>query len=58
MRAIRFASQLGFKIETESLKAITRNNERIKIITKERIVVELNKILESKTPSLGFLFLE
>lgn len=58
MRAIRFASQLGFKIEAESLKAITRNNDRIKIITKERIVVELNKILESETPSLGFLLLE
>ncbi len=58
MRAIRFASQLGFKIESESLEAITRNNERIKIITKERIVVELNKILESETPSVGFLLLE
>jgi len=58
MRAIRFATQLGFIIEKESLKAITRNNERIKIITKERIVVELNKIIESKTPSVGFLLLE
>ena len=58
MRAIRFATQLGFIIEKESLNAITRNNERIKIITNERIVVELNKILESKTPSIGFLLLE
>lgn len=58
MRAIRFATQLGFTIEKESLDAITRNNNRIKIITKERIVVELNKILESKTPSIGFLLLE
>ncbi|WP_055435553.1 CCA tRNA nucleotidyltransferase [Lacinutrix algicola] len=58
MRAIRFATQLGFTIEKESLDAITRNNERIKIITNERIVVELNKILESKTPSIGFLLLE
>ncbi|MGB6268759.1 MAG: HD domain-containing protein [Olleya sp.] len=58
MRAIRFATQLDFIIEDESLNAITRNNERIKIITKERIVVELNKILESKTPSKGFLLLE
>ncbi|MEJ6793053.1 MAG: HD domain-containing protein [Lacinutrix sp.] len=58
MRAIRFATQLGFIIEKESLDAITRNNERIKIITKERVVLELNKILESKTPSIGFLLLE
>ncbi len=58
MRAIRFASQLDFAIEKESLEAITRNNDRIKIITKERIVVELNKILGSKIPSVGFLLLE
>ncbi|MBU3822414.1 CCA tRNA nucleotidyltransferase [Flavobacteriaceae bacterium XHP0103] len=58
LRAIRFATQLGFKIENESLKAIERNNNRIKIITKERIVVELNKILESSKPSTGFLLLE
>lgn len=58
MRAIRFATQLDFKIETESLKAITRNADRIKIITNERIAVELHKILESKMPSTGFLLLE
>jgi len=58
MRAIRFATQLNFEIEENSLKAITRNKDRIKIITKERIVVELNKILESETPSIGFLLLE
>ncbi|WP_179346342.1 CCA tRNA nucleotidyltransferase [Winogradskyella ursingii] len=58
MRAIRFATQLNFKIEEQSLKAITENKDRIKIITKERIVVELNKILESDTPSIGFLLLE
>ncbi len=58
MRAIRFATQLGFRIEDESLKAITRNSKRIEIITKERIVVELNKILESDKPSTGFLLLE
>ena len=58
MRAIRFATQLDFKIEDASLKAITDNKERIKIITNERIVVELNKILESKTPSIGFILLE
>jgi putative nucleotidyltransferase with HDIG domain len=58
MRAIRFSTQLGFKIESTSLNAISKNNERIKIITNERIVVELNKILESKKPSIGFLLLE
>ena len=58
MRAIRFATQLGFRIEDKSLNAITTNNERIKIITKERIVVELNKILESPKPSIGFILLE
>ncbi len=58
MRAIRFATQLNFEIEKQSLDAILKNNERIKIITNERIVVELNKILESKTPSKGFLLLE
>lgn len=58
MRAIRFATQLNFKIEEESLQAITRNNHRIEIITNERIVVELNKILESSIPSIGFLLLE
>ena len=58
MRAIRFATQLDFKIEDQSLQAISRNKERITIITKERIVVELNKILESSKPSTGFLLLE
>ncbi len=58
MRAIRFATQLNFKIEDASLKAIADNKERIKIITKERIVVELNKIIESKVPSIGFIHLE
>ncbi|WP_100612538.1 CCA tRNA nucleotidyltransferase [Confluentibacter lentus] len=58
MRAIRFATQLDFKIEDASLKSISKNKERIKIITNERIVVELNKILESSTPSVGFLLLE
>ncbi|MEP5338236.1 MAG: HD domain-containing protein [Algibacter sp.] len=58
MRGIRFATQLNFTIEDESLQAIARNSDRIKIITNERIVVELNKILESKKPSIGFLLLE
>ena len=58
MRAIRFAAQLDFKIEARSLDAITRNAERIDIITRERIVVELHKILASPKPSIGFLLLE
>ena len=58
MRAIRFASQLNFKIQKESLDAIKTHNERIKIITKERIIVELNKIISSPVPSIGFLLLE
>lgn len=57
MRAIRFATQLGFTIEAESLEAITRNKERIKIITGERIVDELNKILSTPVPSVGFKLL-
>lgn len=58
MRAIRFATQLGFEIEEKSLKAIKQNYARIEIITKERIVDELHKIMLSKTPSVGFLLLE
>lgn len=58
MRAIRFATQLNFKIEASSLTAISKNAHRLKIITKERIVVELNKILASSEPSIGFLLLE
>ena len=58
MRAIRFATQLGFQIEENSLVAITKNTARLEIITKERIVDELHKILASKKPSIGFLLLE
>uniref|UniRef100_UPI0030DC05C1 CCA tRNA nucleotidyltransferase n=1 Tax=Bizionia echini TaxID=649333 RepID=UPI0030DC05C1 len=58
MRAIRFATQLHFTIEPDSLQAISKNNHRLEIITNERIVVELNKILESPKPSIGFLLLE
>ncbi|MGB5943060.1 MAG: HD domain-containing protein [Leeuwenhoekiella sp.] len=58
MRAIRFATQLDFMIERNSLEAITKNQERIKIITKERIVDELHKILLSPKPSKGFLLLQ
>jgi putative nucleotidyltransferase with HDIG domain len=58
LRAIRFASQLDFTIEAESLKAIKDQSQRIEIITNERINVELQKILECKKPSIGFLLLE
>jgi tRNA nucleotidyltransferase/poly(A) polymerase len=54
LRAIRFASQLNFKIEAESLAAISRNKERISIISNERIVDEINKMMSSDTPILGF----
>ena len=57
LRGIRFATQLGFKIHPESLASITKNAERIKIISGERIVEELNKILLTEKPSLGFLLL-
>ena len=57
LRAIRFATQLDFIIEKKSLEAITRNAKRIKIISKERVVDELNKILLSQVPSKGFSLL-
>ena len=57
MRAIRFATQLGFEIELNSLASITKNAERITIISGERIVDELNKILSTEKPSVGFLLL-
>lgn len=53
MRAVRFASQLGFDIDDETFDGICRQAERINIITKERIAVELNKILASPVPSIG-----
>jgi putative nucleotidyltransferase with HDIG domain len=58
LRAIRFASQLNFKIEAHSLSAISGNSKRLHIITRERIVDELHKILASEKPSIGFLLLE
>ncbi len=58
MRAVRFASQLNFTIYPDTFDAIVRNKERINIITKERILDEFNKIMLSKTPSVGLLLLE
>ena len=58
LRAIRFATQLEFKIEISSLEAILANAERLKIITQERISDELNKIILSKEPSRGFKLLD
>lgn len=57
MRAIRFASQLGFDIEPDTFDAIVRMNERISIVSPERIMDELNKIVLSPTPSYGFKLL-
>ncbi len=57
LRGIRFATQLGFEIEENSLNSITKNADRIKIISGERIVDELNKILSTDKPSVGFLLL-
>lgn len=57
MRAVRFATQLGFDIYPETFSAISRNKERIKIITRERIVDELMKIMKSAKPSRGFYLL-
>lgn len=58
MRAIRFASQLGFDIEDETFEAIRRNRERIAIVSRERIITELNKIVLSPRPSIGFELLD
>jgi poly(A) polymerase len=58
MRAVRFASQLGFFIDPDTFDAIVRNRQRLDIISKERIVDELNKIILSPKPSVGFELLE
>lgn len=58
MRAIRFATQLGFTIEDKTLAAIGKNKNRINIISKERIGEELNKIILSSKPSIGFKLLD
>lgn len=57
MRAIRFATQLGFQIEQRTFAAINKNKSRIDIISKERIKDELNKIILAKVPSIGFSLL-
>jgi poly(A) polymerase len=58
MRAIRFSTQLGFDIHPETFQSIIDNRERIKIISAERIVEELNKIMMAPKPSIGFKLLE
>jgi poly(A) polymerase len=58
MRAIRFATQLGFDIDDETFEAIRRNAPRIEIVSAERIIVEINKIMLSPVPSMGFYMLD
>lgn len=58
MRAIRFAAQLSFTIDELSLNAIRENKERLKIVSPERIMDEFNKIMQTKTPSIGISLLE
>lgn len=58
MRCVRFATQLNFRIDEETFEALTRNRERIDIISKERIISELNKIMAAPVPSRGFVELE
>jgi poly(A) polymerase len=58
LRAIRFATQLGFFIEVGTFEAIERNKSRIEIVSKERILDELNKIILSPRPSIGFELLD
>ena len=57
MRAIRFATQLNFTIDAKCIEAIKNNKDRISIISKERITDELNKIISSPAPSIGFKLL-
>jgi putative nucleotidyltransferase with HDIG domain len=57
MRAVRFASQLGFDIDADTFQAIIANGERLKIVSMERVTEELNKIILSPTPSYGFKLL-
>jgi len=57
LRAVRFATQLGFDIEPDTYEAIGRNKERIKIVSQERVTTELNKIIAARLPSYGFKLL-
>ena len=58
LRAIRFATQLGFFLDSETFDAIVRNKKRLEIITRERITEELNKIMLSRRPSEGWILLD
>ena len=58
MRGVRFASQLGFFLDEETFEAIRRNAPRLKIVSQERIIVELNKIMQSPRPSIGLELME
>lgn len=58
MRCVRFATQLNFQIEPETYEALSRNSDRLKIISGERIADEMNKIMLSKHPSSGFYYLK
>ena len=58
MRAVRFASQLGFRIADDTFEAIGRNAKRIEIVSAERITTELNKIMASRNPSLGLKLMQ
>lgn len=58
MRAVRFASQLGFRIADDTFEAITRNAKRIEIVSAERVMVEINKIMLSPLPSTGLKLMQ
>ena len=58
MRAVRFASQLGFRIADDTFEAITRNAKRIEIVSAERVMVDLNKIMLSPLPSIGLKLMQ